>query len=457
MKLLIRTLAIVFSLTVFTSSLQAKFSLPEYETYTLKNGLQVYLMQQTEVPMINMSLVIKAGAVDDGKQFGLANLTGESLQFGSGKLSKTQIEDQLAFMGAELSSTTSTEMTRLTLSFLNKDQAELLPLFADIALKPTFEQSEFDKFKKRFLAQLEQRKESPRNIIGDAFARLYFGDHPYGNPLSGNDKSVANIKLSDVKTFYKKYYTPQNSALIIVGDFNNKQWMQDLEHYFAHWQGEAPAEKLIPLDITPNQSNVLLINKSDAMESTFLVGGKGISANHPDAVAVQVINTILGGRFTSWLNDELRVNSGLTYGARSRFNSYQYGGSFTISTFTKKSTTFEALDLAKKTYMRLWEKGIDKKTLASAKAYVKGQYPPRYETSGQLARLLSRMWALGLDDSYINDFESNVDSLDVEKANAIARKLFPKDNLQYVLVGKADDIRDKAKTYGELREVEITD
>jgi len=457
MKLLFRTLALVSSLTLFTSSLQAKFSLPEYETYTMKNGLQVYLMQQTEVPMINMSLVIKAGAIHDGKQFGLANLTGESIQFGSGKLTKTQIEDELAFLGAELSSITSTEMTRLTLSFLNKDKAVLLPLFADIALKPTFDQSEFEKFKKRFLAQLEQRKESPRNIIGDAFARLYFGDHPYGNPLSGNDKSVATIKLSDVKAFYKEYFTPKNSALIIVGDFKNKQWKEHINQYFAHWQGEVSAEKLIPLDVTPNQSNVLLINKPDAVETTFLVGGKGISANHPDAVAVQVINTILGGRFTSWLNDELRVNSGLTYGARSRFNSYQYGGSFLISTFTKKSSTFEALDLARKTYMRLWEKGIDKKTLASAKAYVKGQYPPRYETSGQLARLLSRMWALGLDDSYINDFESNVDSLDVEKANTIARRIFPKDNLQYVLVGKAEDIRDKAKTYGKLREAEITD
>jgi len=457
MKLLFRTLALVSSLTLFTSSLQAKFSLPEYETYTMKNGLQVYLMQQTEVPMINMSLVIKAGAIHDGKQFGLANLTGESIQFGSGKLTKTQIEDELAFLGAELSSVTSTEMTRLTLSFLNKDKAVLLPLFADIALKPTFDQSEFEKFKKRFLAQLEQRKESPRNIIGDAFARLYFGDHPYGNPLSGNDKSVATIKLSDVKAFYKEYFTPKNSALIIVGDFKNKQWKEHINQYFAHWQGEVSAEKLIPLDVTPNQSNVLLINKPDAVETTFLVGGKGISANHPDAVAVQVINTILGGRFTSWLNDELRVNSGLTYGARSRFNSYQYGGSFLISTFTKKSSTFEALDLARKTYMRLWEKGIDKKTLASAKAYVKGQYPPRYETSGQLARLLSRMWALGLDDSYINDFESNVDSLDVEKANTIARRIFPKDNLQYVLVGKAEDIRDKAKTYGKLREAEITD
>ncbi len=457
MKSLLRVLAIVFTLSVFTSSLQAKFSLPEYETYTLKNGVQVYLMQQSEVPIVNVSLVIKAGAIHDGKQFGLANLTAESIQFGSGKLTKTQIEDELAFMGAELSSITSTEMTRLTLSFLNKDKDKLLPLFADIALKPTFDQPEFNKFKKRFLAQLEQRKESPKNIINDAFARLYFGSHPYGNPLSGNDKSVAKIELSDVKAFYKKYYTPENSALIIVGDFKNKQWKKDLEKYFSHWQGKAPAEKLIPLDVTPNQPNVLLINKSDATETTFLVGGKGISANHPDTVAIQVINTILGGRFTSWLNDELRVNSGLTYGARSRFNSYQYGGSFSISTFTKKATTFEALDLAKKTYMRLWEKGIDKATLASAKAYVKGQYPPRYETSGQLAGLLSRMWALGLDDSTINDFETNVDSLDVEKANAIARKLFPKDNLQYVLVGKADDIRDKAKTYGELREVEITD
>ncbi|MCP4271568.1 MAG: insulinase family protein, partial [Gammaproteobacteria bacterium] len=165
MKSLFRVLAIVFTLSVFTSSLQAKFSLPEYETYTLKNGLQVYLMQQTEVPMVNVSLVIKAGAIHDGKQFGLANLTGESIQFGSGKLTKTQIEDELAFMGAELSSITSTEMTRLTLSFLNKDKTKLLPLFADVALKPTFDQQEFTKFKKRFLAQLEQRKESPRNII----------------------------------------------------------------------------------------------------------------------------------------------------------------------------------------------------------------------------------------------------------------------------------------------------
>jgi len=450
-------IGVFITLLINTHSVQAAFKMPKYETYTLKNGLQVYLMQQSEVPMVNISLVFKAGAIHDGKQFGLANLTGESIQFGSGKLSKTEIEDELAFMGANLSSVTSTEMTSLNISFMSKDKAKILPIFKNIALAPTFDEKEFDKFKKRFLAQLEQRKESPRGIINDAFARLYFGDHPYGNPLSGNDKTVAKIELSDVKSFYKNYYTPKNSALIIVGDFKKKTWKKSIAKLFGKWKGEQPKEKLMPLGASPSQSNVLLINKGDAIETTFLIGGKGISANHPDAVAVQVINTILGGRFTSWLNDELRVNSGLTYGARSRFNSYQYGGSFAISTFTKKATTFEALDLAKKTYMRLWEKGIDKKTLSSAKAYVKGQYPPRYETSGQLARLLTRMWALDLDDSFINEFEKNVDSLDVDKANEIARRLFPEDNLQYVLVGKADDIREKAKTYGKLSEIEIKD
>jgi len=442
---------------VANNAVYASFKLPKYETYTLKNGLQVYLMQQSEVPMIDMSLVIKAGSINDGKTYGLANLTGEAVQFGTATMSKADVEDAMAFVGAELSSITSKEMTRLSLSFAKRDIEQLLPIFSALALTPSFDKSEFNKFKSRFLSLLTQRKESPRGVISDAFNRLYFGQHPYGNPLSGDEESVSKLKLDDVKGFYKNFYTPKNSALVIVGDFNKTTIKTTVNKYFGLWKGEQPKSDLVPFISAPQQSNVLLINKEDAIETTFYIGGKGISANHPDAVAVQVINTILGGRFTSWLNDELRVNSGLTYGARSRFNSYQYAGSFTISTFTKKATTFEAIDLAKKTYQRLWEKGIDKETLDSAKAYVKGQFPPRYETSTQLSRLLARMWALDLDNSFINDFETNVDSMDVAKANEVARRVFPAKNLQYVLVGKASDIRDKAKSYGQLKEVDIKD
>ncbi len=168
-----------------------------------------------------------------------------------------------------------------------------------------------------------------------------------------------------------------------------------------------------------------------------MIGGFGITKYNPDQTQLDVINTILGGRFTSWLNDELRVNAGLTYGARSRFAQYKYSGTFYISTFTATENTEAAIDLALKTYNRLFEKGIDEETLLSAKNYVKGQFPPDYETAGSLAGFLTQKYIYGLDDSIINNFENEVNELTIEKANELIKKYFPKDNLQFVLIGKA--------------------
>ena len=202
-----------FLLLLCSTSLQAAFKVPKYETYQLDNGLQVYLMQQSEVPMIDISLVVRAGAIHDGNQFGLANLTAESLQFGSSKFSKIEIEDQLRYVGANLTSGTSKENTTISLSFAKKDTAKVLPIFSDIILKPSFDNTEFDKYKKRFLTQLEQRKERPGSIINDAFARLYFAKHPYGNSILGDSNSVSKIALSGVKSFYKTFYTPQKQCI----------------------------------------------------------------------------------------------------------------------------------------------------------------------------------------------------------------------------------------------------
>jgi predicted Zn-dependent peptidase len=183
-----------------------------------------------------------------------------------------------------------------------------------------------------------------------------------------------------------------------------------------------------------------------------LIGAPGVEMSIPELTQINVINTILGGRFTAWLNDELRVNSGLTYGAFSRFNSYKTGGTFSIITFTSTENTEKAIDLAVKTYNRLFEKGIDREILASAKNYVKGQFPPDYETAGSMAELLTKMFIFGLSDSYINDFEKNVDDLTPEKASGIISKYFSKDNLQFVLIGKADEIRETVKKYGKITE-----
>ncbi|MBU1438152.1 MAG: insulinase family protein, partial [Gammaproteobacteria bacterium] len=206
---------------------------------------------------------------------------------------------------------------------------------------------------------------------------------------------------------------------------------------------------------TPSEGKVLLVNKSDAIETTFLIGGPGVTQSNPDYVGISVINTVLGGRFTSWLNDELRVNSGLTYGARSGFERYSAAGLFSISSFTKTDSTKAALDLALKTYQKLWSQGLDQATLDSAKAYVKGQFPPRFETNAALAGLLSDMYLYGFTEDYINSFQSKVESLTLDESKRLINSYFPKDKLQLVLIGKAEAIAPLAASYGKVTQVDI--
>jgi predicted Zn-dependent peptidase len=297
-------------------------------------------------------------------------------------------------------------------------------------------------------------------VIGSYFDKFIFGSNVYGNPVSGSESSIKDLNRNDLLGFFGMHYRISKVGISVVGDFSTGEMKNKIEGVFPR----TPSLEQLNLTVDVNKeikrfdkSNVLLIDKDDSRETTFLIGGYGVSWNNNDITQIQVINTIFGGRFTSWLNDELRVNSGLTYGARSRFTNYKSTGKFYISSFTATKTTIEAIDLALEVLDRLHTEGVDEVTLTSAKNYIKGQFPPRYETSGELADLLTTMYFYGLDDSYINDFEKNVDAMTIEKANEIIAKYFPKENLQFVLVGKADEIRDKVKKYGKVTEKKIAD
>ena len=445
---------------VFSFSLFAQFQLPEYEHYILENGLSLYLMEQHEVPLVYISAVFPAGSIWDENKSGLAAFTADALLSGTKNYTKKQIEETFDFLGASISSQAGKETAEITISFKKSDLEQVLPIFVDVITNPTFPLEEFDKRKKRWLIELEQAKESPRKVIGRYFDKLIFGSNVYGNPVSGSESSINELTRDDLQGFFGMHYRISKLGIAVVGDISTSEMKNKIEGMFPN------NPSLEPLNLTTNvnkeikpfeKSNVLLVDKDDSRETTFLIGGYGVPWNNKDITRIQVINTILGGRFTSWLNDELRVNAGLTYGARSRFLSYKNAGTFYMSSFTATETTIEAIDLALEVLDRLHTKGIDEKTLTSAKNYIKGQFPPRFETSGDLADLLTMMFFYGLDDSYINDFEKNVDEMTVEKAKEIIAKYFPKENLQYVLIGKANEIRDKAKKYGKVTEKKITD
>ena len=432
------------------------FVMPSYDKFVLDNGLTVYLMPQREVPLITLNAVVRAGAVNDTTA-GVAQMTAEGLLLGAAGKSKADIEQQVDFLGASLGAEADKEGSYLSADFMAKDTDVMLSLFSAAMLTPDFDVAEFDKLKQRAIAGLQQDKESPRAVIGRYFDKLVFGAHPYGNAASGNSESLEQVTVSQLRAFHKSYYQPANTAITVVGDFDIAAMKAKLTQTFGQWQG---SEKLVQPDLNQGlpqltAAKVLLVDKPDAIETTFVIGGLGISRDNPDYVGLTVVNTILGGRFTSWLNDELRVNAGLTYGARSGFTPYTDTGVFTISTFTKTETTQEAMDLALKTYARLWEKGVDQATLDSAKAYVKGQFPPKFETSGQLAGLLSGMYLYGFDDKFINEFQAKVDGLTLEETQRLVKAYFPQKNLQFVLIGNAAKIAPIAAKYGTVHTVDI--
>jgi zinc protease len=452
----LRYIPLLLGLALSIQSIAQDYKLPPYEKFKLKNGLTVYLMEQHEVPMMNVSVILPAGAIYDGEKAGLASLTASGLKYGTKNYPKARLDEELDFIGASVNTSASKESAGLSAKFAVKDKDKVLEIIKELLTEPVFDTVEFAKEKKRVLVGLEQAKESPRSVIGSYFDKFLYGDHVYGNVVQGRVSTVSTITVDDLKKFYKENYVPAGSAIAIVGDFNAKEMKVLATKLFSGWQGKQTGVNLAskPLPVPP-ANRVLLVNKDDAKETTFYIGAPGISRNNPDYVSIEVVNTLFGGRFTSMLNDELRVNTGLTYGASSRFVPLKNGGSFVITTFTATKTTEPAIDKAIEVLNKLHQNGIDETSLASAKNYVKGQFPPRYETSGQLAGLLTQMFWYNFDESFINNFQKNVDGLTVEKAKEIIARYFPKDKLQFVMVGKSAEIKKIAEKYGPVTEVQI--
>lgn len=444
--------------SVLPSMAQQNFKLPKYTTFKLSNGLTVYLMEQKEVPVISVTMTVPAATIYDGTQAGLSQLTASSLDAGSKNFSKEQIREQLDFAGANLYTNSNQEFTRVSAKFATATQDKIFALLKDVVVNPLFDNAEFEKLKTRTKASLERDRQSPQSVMPEFWNSLMFPSHVYSIPPDGLLSTVSGIIAEDAKKFHAKYYRPNGSVIAVVGNFNSAEMKTRITKLFGDWKkGEGSLTDPAAQAVTPvSKARVLLVDKADARETTFYIGGKGITKKNEDRVAIEVVNTVFGDRFTSWLNDELRVNSGLTYGARSRFDSKKYGGTFFISSFTASKTTFQAIDKALEVFDKL-QKGIDDTTLQSARNYVIGQFPPDFETSGQLANLLNDMFVYGYSDSYINDFEKNVKAVDKTKALEIIKNYFSKEKLQFLLIGKADEIREGAKKYGDVSEKSIKD
>jgi len=427
--------------------------LPPHEKVVLKNGLTLLLMEKRGVPMVSLSAIVKTGsAADPPGQEGLASVTAGLLRKGTRNRTAQQFAADLDFIGGSFNAGASADFTSISAEFLTKDLARGLDLFADAVLHPTFSQSEVERLLAQDIDGVKEAKDQAQAVLGVYYDAYLLSGHPYGRPQNGDELSLKKIQRDSVAKFYETYYAPGNTILAVAGDFNAAEMRKKLEEALGAWPAQKVPAVSVPVASAVKGKRLLLVDKPDATQTYFALGNLGTAANDPDRVAIRVVNTILGGRFTSMLNVALRVESGLSYGARSGFDSRKTSGSFGIFSFTKNASTTQALDLALQVLQKLHKEGVTPEQLASAKSYIKGQFPPTLETSGQLARRIGTDEFYGFDDSEVNQLEAKIDAVTPEMARQVIQKHFPLDNLVFVLIGKASAIGPAVHKYAEKQD-----
>ena len=423
--------------------------LPSFTRSKLDNGLTLLLMEQHEVPIVSFSVLVDAGSVADpaGKE-GLSSLTAELLRQGTKSRPANQISADLDFVGGELEFGADTDYVVGSAEFLRKDLALGLDLLADVLQHPVFPKDEFQQLLSRSIDELKRAKDLPQAVIGRYFDAALFGAHPYGRPVGGDERSLAAIRRSDVVRFWEQHYGPASTTIAVAGDFKTADMESAMQEKFGRWQAKSPRPRpaLIPPERVSGR-RLVLVDKPDATQTFFMIGNVGVSRTNADRVAIEAVNTAFGGRFTSILNDALRVDSGLTYGVRSRFEQGVVPGSFAIFTYTRNDATVQAIDLTLELLDRLHTNGLTDAQLKSVQAYLKGQFPPRIETTDGLARLLVQMSFYGLDERDVNEYFAKVDALTTAEVRRVIDRYFPRDDLVLVLVGKAAEIRDAVGKY----------
>jgi zinc protease len=444
--------AATLAVGVVSASAQAgSLTLPPYKKVVLPNGLTLLLMEQHEVPVVSFHARIRAGAVGDpvGKE-GVASMTAALLRKGSRSRTAEQFSADLDFVGGTFGAGATVDSTQVSAEFMKKDLAKGLDLLADALLRPVFPDAEISKLSAQRVDGIKSAKDRAQSVLATYFNAYLYGSHLYGRPVGGTELSVAAVTRGDIVKYYESHYTPAGTVLAVVGDFATGEMERQIGAVFGAWPAKT-APVIAVADAPPVKGRkLLLVDKPDSTQTYFRIGNIGISRSNPDRVLIDIVNTLFGGRFTSMINTELRIKSGLTYGAGSSFAEWRAKGPFAINSYTRNASTEKALDLTLDVLKRLHEQGISREDLASAQAYLKGQFPPEIETSDQLADTLTELVFNGLDEREINGYNAKIDAATPPEISRVIKQYFPLEHLVFVLIGKASEIEGVARKYAPV-------
>ena len=408
----------------------------------LANGMKVLFVRQPELPVVSATLVIRgAGTTADPATLpGLASFTAGMLDEGAAGKSALQIADELDLLGADLGTGANWDAANVSLYVLKKNFAPALRIMSDVVLRPDFAPNEISRVREQLVTNLTRARDEPAAIAANAFASLVYGArHPYGR--FATVEAARTLERPRIAAFHDAAYRPENATLILVGDVDPGM-LPMVEQAFGGWRatGTAPAlEGSLDAPQTGN-TTIYLVDKPGAAQSEIRIGHPGVARNTPDYFALQVLNTLLGGAFTSRLNMNLRETHGWTYGARSGFSMRQGAGPFTAQAAIVTAKTDSALVEFVKELNRIRAEPIPADELEKAKRYVALGFPQALETNQDVAARLADLVTYGIDPSFFSRYVPGVMAVTADDVKRVANSYVRPGNAVIVVVGDRSKI-----------------
>jgi len=413
--------------------------LPNIQKQQLSNGLPVWIVEQHEVPVAQVNLVVLSGSADDppGK-YGIASLTSSMLMEGAGSRSSLELADAVDFLGADLTAGSASDMSAVRLHAPVSRLAEALPLMADVAQRPMFAAADLERLRQQRLTTIIQARDDPNTIAALGFARALYGTtHRFGTATMGTAETMRSFTPDDLRSFYTAAFRPDNATLIVVGDVTPGSVVPLLDKSFGSWKptaGGAVAHVKQPAPPQRNRREIYIVDKPGVPQSQIRIGAVGAARSTPDYFPIQVMNTILGGSFSSRLNLNLREKHGYTYGANSFFDMRIEPGPFTAFAGVQTDKTAEAL----KEFFNEFEaiqRAVPAEELERGKNYVSLGLPSDFETTGDISRRLEDTLVYHLPDDYYAKYVPNIEAVSAAAAQSAARKYVQPDKMAVMIVG----------------------
>ncbi len=423
------------------------FELPEIKEFRLKNNLRVLFVHKNNLPILQLNLITESGSkFDPTSKKGLAYLTAQLIDEGAGKYNALELDEEFDLLGTAFNTSLDNDNVMLNLLTLQENFERSLELLSLIITEPNFSDQDFIREHAKLITKLIQSKTQPAVQANKAFDKIIYQENPYSFPTSGLENDVKLISNYDVKSFYNKYYSPNKSCLIVVGNINENDLLYNLNKHLSNWNSTSnfAVEISIP---QKEKTKVYIVDKKDSPQTEIRIGHLSTKRKTKDYYAKVIMNTILGGQFSSRINLNLREDKGYTYGAHSGFSYNKVTSHFIVSTSVETKFTKNSVDEILKE-LKAIKVTISDEEIEFAKSYLTKRFPAMFETFNNVARNLSTLVIHDLPFEYYNNYLSNLSSVTRKEVEEAAANNIFEDNCAIILVGDEKSIRDQFNDYG---------